>query len=356
MPVASPAVPSVAELVVGDPRRAPFGRALAATLVSAGVFEIFAWTTKEIRGLYVRAPWQNDPYDAVVSFTLFFVPLAATLLVVRALPCRRDGPLPVARLVAILRASWVVLAAVLVTLAVDWISVFRRADESTWSTTTNALIAALAIATLVAIPAATLVQRAGMALRGSHAPAAGPDAMADALALARDWSVRLGPLARPATALLTPLEARIAPAVRRQPLTAAALASLAFGAALGVAAAREDGLAPVLALVLAVAACGMFAFLAAAGSYLGLVHAERPLVGRRRRVADGMVLAAGAVPIVVAFRSSLWWAVGATDTTAVPGDLGALVLGAAGVTLALVVVAETLAGVHSPRASQESPR
>ena len=224
----------------------------------------------------------------------------------------------------------------------------QRADDSTWSNTTNALIAALAIATIVAIRAVVLAQRAGAVSREWDSPP-GPDALADALTLGRQWAEHLGPLAPPALAPLTWLEARIAPWVRRHALAAAALASPAFGAALCVVTVRAEGLAPVVALVFGVASCGMFAFLAATGSYLVLVHEERPRVGARRRLADAVVLAAAAVPVALALRGSLWGVIGATEATAGLGELAALVLVAAGVTFVLVAGAETLAGIHSPR-------
>ncbi len=348
MSVATSELDSVPALVIGDPLRAPVGRAVAATLVTAVVFVVFAWTSKEIRALYGHAPWQNDPYDAVVSFTLFFVPLGAALLVIRALLCRRDAPLPVTRVVGVLRASRVVLAAVLVTLAADWLSVLLRADEETWTATTEGLVVALAIVTLVAGPAAFLVHHAGLASRGWRSPA-GPDALADALALGLQWSARLGPVEGPARALVTAVGTHAAPLLRRHPLAAAALGSLAFGAAICVAAVREEGVAPVLGLVFGVAFCGMFAFLAAAGSYLGLVRAEQPLVGAGRRLADAAVLAAAAVPVALAFRGSLWWIVGSTEPTADLVELVDLLLVAAVATFALVVVAETLVGLHRGR-------
>jgi hypothetical protein len=173
------------------------------------------------------------------------------------------------------------------------------------------------------------------------------------LILGQQWAPRLGPLARPALALLRALETNAAPAVRRHPLAAGAAGSVVFGAALCVAMAREEGVAPVLALLFAVATCGMFAFLAATGAYLGLLRAERPLVGAGRRLADAAVLAAAAVPVALAFRSSLWWVVGATDATAGLGELAGLLLVAMVAMFVLVVGAETLAGVHRPGPASE---
>jgi len=333
-------------LAVGDPRRPAAGRAVVATLLSAAVFLAFAWMSKEIRGLSGHAPWQNDPYDAVVSFTLFFVPLTAGLLLIRALLCRRDEPLPVARFVGVGRASRVVVVAVSATLAADWLSVFLRADRATWDATTMVLIVALGLATLVAAPAAFLAYRVAAATPPGLGATAGPDVLADTLTLGRRWSLRLGPLARPADVVLGWLETDGAPVVRRHPLAAAAACSIAFGATLCLAEARAEGVAPVLGLVFAIATCGMFAFLGTSGSYLGVVRAERPLVGTRRRFADACVLAAAAGPIALAFRGSLWWIVGATDASAGLGELAVLVLVVTLGTFAIVLLVETVAGTH----------
>ena len=52
---------------------------------------------EQIPGLYNHAPWLNDPFDTVISFMMFFVPLIALCCVPRLLLCRRSEPLPAAR-------------------------------------------------------------------------------------------------------------------------------------------------------------------------------------------------------------------------------------------------------------------
>src|ERR1017187_5921352 len=78
-------------LVVGDPRRRQLGRAAFGTLVVAALFLVFTLCVKQFRVLSDHVPWQNDPYDAVVSFTVFFVLLTAAMGGVRISLCRRDG-------------------------------------------------------------------------------------------------------------------------------------------------------------------------------------------------------------------------------------------------------------------------
>jgi hypothetical protein len=70
--------PTEAVLRVGDPRRTRIGTAVISMLLTATVFVAFAFSAKQVRVLYLHSPWEEDPYDAVVSFTIFFVPLVPT--------------------------------------------------------------------------------------------------------------------------------------------------------------------------------------------------------------------------------------------------------------------------------------
>jgi len=337
--------PRAGALPVGDPRRAPAGRAALASLVTVAAFLAFAWGSKEVRALGDHAPWQNDPYDAFVSFALFFLPFAGALLVLRVLRCRRFEPLPAARLVGVLRASGVALAIVAVTLTADWAAVVAGADAASWTTTTIWLVAALGGVTALTLVAARLAWLASRQTSSLDARA-GSDALGEAVALLRELASRLGPLEHPVAGSADWFERAIAVRIRRHPLAWAALASLAFGFGIGALMAREEGVAPIVALIVVVAGCGMFAFLATAGSYLGLVHPERPLLGARRRLADACVAAAAAVPIALGFRSSLWWLVGGTEATAGVAELTRLVAVVAVAVFAGVAAVETAAGIH----------
>lgn len=57
----------------------------------------------------------------------------------------------------------------------------------------------------------------------------------------------------------------------------------------------------------------MVAFLAVAGSYLGLVRGARPPRGARQRLIAAAVLAYASVPVALAFRDWLWWTVGSIE-------------------------------------------
>ena len=80
-------------LAVGDPSRRRIGLAAVMALWTAAGFVVYLWVAKEIRLLYVHEPWQNDPYDAVVSFAFFFVPILAAFCLTRAALCKSAKPL-----------------------------------------------------------------------------------------------------------------------------------------------------------------------------------------------------------------------------------------------------------------------
>ena len=295
------------------------------TLLAAGLFVAFAYAAKDIGPLADHAPWQDDPYDAVVSFAIFFVPLAAALAALRALLCRRASPLPLARVVGVTRSCRVVLAAVSVTLATEWVSVGLRADASAWNATTGLLVLALSGTTMVACRSILMLHRAVRGIPSAASGATGPDALADAFTLAEDGSGHLGPLQPPVRVMLRWLEGRAAPAVRGHPVGVAAAFSACFGMVVASGAAIEEGVGPLLLLFFVVGTCGMYAFTLAAGSYLGVVRAERPLRGSRRRLAIASVVAAAAVPVALGFRDLLWWSIGVTGADARLDDLFDLV-------------------------------
>lgn len=87
---------------VGDVRRLLIGRAAFGTILASAIFFVFT-ATKQSNLIYVHAPWVNDPYDTVFSFTMFFVPLVAATVLVQLSLCRKSEPLPTGRVVTILR-------------------------------------------------------------------------------------------------------------------------------------------------------------------------------------------------------------------------------------------------------------
>jgi len=321
-------------LAVGDPRRAPIGRAVVGTLIAATTFVMFTYVTKEVRSLYIRSPWEDDPYDSAITFSLFFVPIVVALTVLRVPLCRRAEPLPVQRALALLRSSRLALGIVSLTLLSDWISVVLRTHHEQWTGTTAVLVAVLSVVSAAAIKVAIDVCNAS--LHHVYSPALGADAP--------DW---FGDILL-ATDLRW-IHRHILGAIRRHPITVAAMIAAGFGVAVAAGVGFTEGTGPGLLIDVVVGGCGMFAFLIVAGAYIGLVRRERPLSPAKRRLIDATVAACAGVQIALAFRESLWWVVGASGAGAGPTRLLGLLLVCALPVFAATLAAETVAHAHQRR-------
>src|SRR5207249_8042943 len=110
-------------VAAGDPRRRSAGRALLGSLLAAAGFILFVLLTKQVRAVEAHVPWRDDPYDAVVSFSMFAVPLLAVACLLRAPACRREQVLPLTRVLDLLRAARLIAVIVCVTLLAAWVSV-----------------------------------------------------------------------------------------------------------------------------------------------------------------------------------------------------------------------------------------
>lgn len=328
---------SAAVLAPGDARRPTIGRAVRRALAAALLFTVFTAISKEVRAVYEHVPWAEDPYDTFVSFALLFVPLSMAVAVGRLALCRVGEPLPEARAEGLVRAVRLALAMSLVTLAADWAGVLF-----TWPAGGPDTVAVAAIAALMVTSAVVVAGMAGLAR--VHLPEAGsvePDGLADLVALARVLGLHVPALRRLADWAASVGETRLAPLVRTRPVSSAAVVSLAFGAGLALTAARAEGLAPVLWLMLAVAACAMFAFLVVGGPWLRLV-AVAPSPAIHRRLVAAAAAGAIAVPGSLAFREAAWDVLGKGAARGLE-DLAVLVTTAALVTFVVALVALTVA-------------
>jgi hypothetical protein len=335
-------------LRAGDPNRRSLGLAVAAVLVSALVFMAMELPVKEFLGAYDHAPWSNDPYDAVTSFAVFFVPLVILVALVRVALCRRAQPLPLSRALGILRCARVALATMAATLLADWVSVALQANRSEWNGITLWLVVLLAVVTIVVALAGALLRLA--AIRVPHeaeGASPGPDWFSDVVTLAEEIAAWLGPLARLAAASVRWLNRCVVASIRRYPIAAAAGAALAFGVLLALNTMLREGAGPALWIDVVVGSTGMFAFLVAAGAYVGLVRSGRPAAGARRRAIDAAVIGCAAVPAALGFRDWLWWVVGSDGGS--PARLGELLLVAALAAACVVFAGETLLRVHRSR-------
>jgi hypothetical protein len=331
-----PAEPISLTLAVGDPVRAAVGRAVRGSLLLAATFVVFTWAAKELPSLYARAPWQDDPYDALISFTIFAVPLLAGLCLVRAPLCRRLEPLPVRRALDLARAGQLLVGAVLVTAASEWVSVALGDHRSAWTAVTIVLIGMLSLVSVLSGAVAAQLWRARRNLPADSRLLAQPDWLADAAVTGERLAARLERRHQAAAGTLRRLERAMLADIARHPVGSAAVASLGFGVFVSVTQALGEGYRPRAALLfLAVPVASMFAFLLAAGTHL---HLARPRDRSAGRVLRPLVAASASVPVTFAFRDSLVPALGLPPRHSLPAVSGLVVLVAIAVGVAVIAV------------------
>lgn len=323
--------------------------ALLTSVTGAGAFTVFAYVTTQLHAVRAVSPWQDDPYDTVVTFTMFFVPLLGAITALRALLCRRDQPLPLYRIQQLLRAALAGTLLVAATLATDWTAVAAGADHTSWTSGTPWLVGSLVPLTGLA-GAGPLLHR--LAVRRLPAPSRHrPDG---------DWLDDIVPLLhrllpRPVRRLpdrLRPAD-RIAFVRRHFPLLA-----LAAGAASGLLVAT--GLAsgegwPGLALFLVestVFSGGTFAFVQICDAVLRIAVPPAPGVPHR---AAWIAATAGALalPTSLALRDPIWAALGLGHQVDSVGQLAALTL-ASGLLTGAVAFAAALGATGRAQRSRNA--
>ena len=291
------------ELAVGEPARVRAGLAIIASLVLAAVFAVFTVVCKETAALDLRQPWQDDPYDVVVSLDFVALPLLVIIGVLRVQLCRRYEPLPARRLVDLLRAGGAAVAVSLATELVEWVAVLLGRHRATWTAATRAQVAALAMLTAATIGARVLLRRAARTVTQVATPEAQPDWLADGVALGLRAAAMLGQHRDWAQAMICRADTRVIARVRAHPVAAAGLVAVALAMPFVVAKIVLEGYpAPLVLLVFAFVTASLFAFLVVVGGYLRLVatHTARTPVW-----LSSTVLACTAGSVAFAFHDSL---------------------------------------------------
>jgi hypothetical protein len=318
-------------------------------LVAATVFFVFT-ATKQVRPVYLHAPWFNDPYDTVFSFTMFFVPLVVAAFLVQISLCRRSEPLPAGRVIMILRGCRVAIGAMVIELLSSWMAVILGANRSEWEGgATGALVALLALATLATGIAVIYLFRAPRLQSTARVEGVqSVDWLADVVTAAHRQSRVFGPFRSLGLSILDWIDRTVFGRVRRHPIGGAGVASALFSLIVfGWQAIREGYTAAATILSMGLGLCGMFAFLVLGGSYLGLVRSPKALHGGRRRALDGIVVACIAALGALAFRGSLWWTIGSSASTTGPAQFTTLVVGAALIAFLVAFAVETILRFHS---------
>jgi len=336
-------------LSVGNSTRVLIGRSAFRTVLAAAVFFVFT-ASKEVKGIYIHAPWVNDPYDTLFSFTMFFVPIVTAFFLVQVSLCRKSEPLPTVRVEAILRGCRIAVGAMAIELLSAWSAVLLGANHAEWSVgATGPLLVLLVVASV-------MTARVISSLRGvpplealsQEDRAQAPDWLGDFVSVARRESRWLGPFRHFAVSVLDSTERGLAHRIRRHPLGSAAAASGLFAVIVfGWQAIREGYAASATLLSLGLGFCGMYAFLVIAGSYLSVVRSPSPLFGVPRRVVDASVTACVAAVASLAFRDDLWWVVGSNPTAAGAAQFAFLVTGVALVAFVVALTIETFLRSHA---------
>ena len=157
--MADPTPMQSSAFAAGDPARRPVGRAVLGSLMVAALFVVAVLPAPTLPTMWSNGPWAQDPYHVVLSFAVFFVPLTAALCMSRVPLCRRTAPLPTRRARDLLRVSRLLLILVLATVASAWTSVALPAQPYSWTGSTVAALAELAVLTIGQIGRASCRER-----------------------------------------------------------------------------------------------------------------------------------------------------------------------------------------------------
>jgi hypothetical protein len=328
-----------AQLSVGDRVRDQAGHAILSSLALAAAFATFTVATKETPALYLHQPWQDDPYDALISFDFVALPLLVIIGALRLPLCRRHEALPVRRVEDLLRVCRVAIALVLGTQVAEWIAVVRGTHAAQWNAASAGQLAVLATLTATSIAAGVLLRSARRELARANRAAAQPDWFADAVALGLREAPRLGPLRGLAEVAVRWVDQQLITRVRAHPIAAAMLVALVLTLPELTAKIVLEGYPIALVLVVfGVSVASLFAFLVLVGSYLRVVA---PLRSSPSAWLCATVAACVAAPLAGAFRDSLLGTVGADQSHPRVRQLAVLMVAAGAVVGALSLAVQS---------------
>lgn len=291
------------ELAVGERARRDAGLLIVASWALVAVFTAFTWLGKETPALYVHQPWQDDPYDVLVSLDFIILPLLLATGAVRMQLCRRYEALPARRLVDLLRLCGAAVGVSTATELGEWLAVALGRRSAAWTAVTTWQVAALAVLTVATIGACLLLRHAAHAVNRIARVGAQPDWLADAVTLGLRASRALGRHRDRAQAAVRWIDVQVIARVRRHPIAAAAL--LAAVLALPYVAVKIvlERYPPALVLLsFALPAASLFAFVVVAGRYLRIVAPRR---GGPPAWLSAAVVACTAGTLAFAFHDSL---------------------------------------------------
>jgi hypothetical protein len=217
--------------------------------LSALAFVILFWVSSEIASVRAQSPWSEDPWDAVLSVAVLVLPFVAIVTFVRAQRWRGSVPVPTFAHQQVLRGIGVSLALIGVGTAAAASALLAGVRSAGWGTATPLLGGLVALNVALWVGAVTGLIPAWRALPPIRPSTAEPDALDDAIALARDvlgWTARRLPsVARGGVHSLDWLDrfleaSRLSP--RAHPHLVGLLAGAVFGAAFSTWHALVEGI------------------------------------------------------------------------------------------------------------------
>jgi hypothetical protein len=290
-------------------------------VLTAGLFEALTVLATQDRAVRTASPWQDDPYDAVVSLTQFTVPMLALVIAVRLVAWGAPGAPD--REHQLLRASGAMTALVGLTAVFEWVALVRREHAASWGPATWVLVGGLAVVSGLTVALTVLLARRrrprGWSRQWRH------DWLGDVLLVCARVPALRG--------WVTPA---LAAWMRRRAMRAfVALSLLAAAVIVGALAVSEQWTNPLLITwALLVLTTSNLAFCVLSNRVAGFV--ARPTGTRHGRVAETAVVAGCvAVQVAMAFRDTLWSALVGGSLTSVPA-LAVLTFGVGLVIAALV--------------------
>jgi hypothetical protein len=126
--------------------------AILAALGAAVLFEALTLLTTQDKIVRAVSPWQDDPYDVIVSFAMLDVPVLALAIALRLPAWRAPGGSD--RGHQTVRAAGTLMTLTGLTLAVEWAAVIAGAHAPVWNGWTTALVAGLAAVSVLTLAAA----------------------------------------------------------------------------------------------------------------------------------------------------------------------------------------------------------
>jgi len=258
-----------------------------ATFVAVICVGLLVGISTQLKNVRPQAPWEVDPYDAVASFAMLFVPIVAVLTWVRCARWRRETVYPSFAVVEIIRGCVVSLFAIAVTDAAYLVAVARRGFPREAPLRPELLgllglsVVSLVVASLLAVRPWSSQRRSR---RSENAASDEHDAVDDVAELLRSAPTNPAALhelgVRTAGLLVALAGSNAGP--RRHPWLFVATVSSAAGVAMAASEFVHEGLPPNLGVgILVIALFGAIVMVsglvgyALVGRYLHLVRSQR---------------------------------------------------------------------------------